>query len=429
MKTIAELHEIFLSTTGICKDTRNIIKDSLYIALKGANFNGNQFAEQALKDGCKFALIDEKEYAVDERFILVEDVLSTIQELARFHRRQFDIPVIGITGSNGKTTTKELIAATLEPKYEVLFTKGNLNNHIGVPLTLLRLTNEHEIAIIEMGANKPGDIKELVEIAEPQFGIITNIGTAHIEGFGNLEGVIKTKTELYDYLKQTNGKIFINNDDELLMKHAPINCVQISYGEQKGYVRGVLHGLNPMVSFSWFTPDEYQSPILNTKLVGKYNFFNFIAAIAVAHFFEVDSSAINMAIENYIPTNNRSQIEKTENNTVIVDCYNANPTSMISALESFEAIKHSNKIAILGDMLELGDISETEHQNIVNWLNDNRIKAYLVGSEFKKVANGLEAFENVEALNKYISSNPIQDSLVLLKGSRGIQLEKCMELL
>lgn len=429
MKTIADIHKIFLSTSGICKDTRSIIKDSLYIALKGANFNGNKFAEQALKGGCKYALIDEEKFAIDERFILVEDVLSTVQQLAQYHRRQFNIPVIGITGSNGKTTTKELIAATLEPKYNVLFTKGNLNNHIGVPLTLLRLNNEHEIAIIEMGANKPGDIKELVEITEPEYGIITNIGTAHIEGFGSLEGVIQTKTELYNYLEQTNGKVFINYDDELLMKYIPINCVQISYGEKKGYLRGTLHELTPMVSFSWFTPEEYQSPILNTKLVGKYNFFNFIAAIAVAHFFEVDSSAINMAIENYTPTNNRSQIEQTENNTVIVDCYNANPTSMLSALESFEAIKHSDKIAILGDMLELGEISSEEHEKIVNWLSDNRIHAYLVGKEFKPVANGFTHFETVDQLVKSLKETPIEDSLVLLKGSRGIQLEKCMDLL
>jgi len=428
MKSIAEIHEIFLNTTGICRDTRNIIKDSLFIALKGENFNGNNFAEQALNDGCKYALIDEKEFAIDDRFILVDDVLKSLQNLANFHRKQFDIPVIGITGSNGKTTTKELMAATLEPKYNILYTIGNLNNHIGVPLTLLRITSEHEIAIIEMGANKPGDIKELVEIAEPNYGLITNIGKAHIQGFGNVEGVIQTKKELYDFLGKKDGKLFLNAEDDILVNIAPKNCLCITYGEEKGYVKGELQELTPMVRFSWNTED-YLSPILNTQLIGKYNFLNFLAAITVAYYFEVDNKLINTAIENYTPTNNRSQVEKTEKNTVIVDCYNANPTSMISALESFVAIQQPNKIAILGDMLELGEISKDEHLKIVNWLNDHHIHAYLVGDEFLNVNDGITAFKNVDELNNHLKNTPIKDSLVLLKGSRGIKLENCLELL
>lgn len=428
MKSIAEIHEIFLNTTGICRDTRNIIKDSLFIALKGENFNGNNFAEQALNDGCKYALIDEKEFAIDDRFILVDDVLKSLQNLANFHRKQFDIPVIGITGSNGKTTTKELMAATLEPKYNILYTIGNLNNHIGVPLTLLRITSEHEIAIIEMGANKPGDIKELVEIAEPNYGLITNIGKAHIQGFGNVEGVIQTKKELYDFLGKKDGKLFLNTEDDILVNIAPKNCLCITYGEEKGYVKGELQELTPMVRFSWNTED-YLSPILNTQLIGKYNFLNFLAAITVAYYFEVDNKLINTAIENYTPTNNRSQVEKTEKNTVIVDCYNANPTSMISALESFVAIQQPNKIAILGDMLELGEISKDEHLKIVNWLNDHHIHAYLVGDEFLNVNDGITAFKNVDELNNHLKNTPIKDSLVLLKGSRGIKLENCLELL
>jgi UDP-N-acetylmuramoyl-tripeptide--D-alanyl-D-alanine ligase len=426
--TIVAIHNQFLETTGPCTDTRNILLDSMFFALKGGNFNGNEFALKAIEDGCKYAIIDEKKYAIDDRFILVENVLKALQELANYHRKQFNIPVIGITGSNGKTTTKELIGAILETSYTTLYTKGNLNNHIGVPLTLLGLDKKHEVAIIEMGANKPGDIKELAEISEPNYGIITNIGTAHIEGFGSLEGVISTKKELYDFILKVEGKIFINQEDRLLNDIVPKPVSLITYGEQeRSYVHGELTKLTPFVYFQWRT-SKYVSPIIETKLVGKYNFTNFLAAIAIGLYLEVDKNKINKALTEYKPSNNRSQVTVTKNNTIIVDCYNANPSSMFSALESFKEIENGNKIAILGDMLELGDISQLEHQKTVDYLKEHALTAYLVGAEFEKTITNNAIFSSTKELISYLNSNSISDSLILLKGSRGIQLEKVLEM-
>ena len=426
--TIVAIHNQFLETTGPCTDTRNILLDSMFFALKGGNFNGNEFALKAIEDGCKYAIIDEKKYAIDDRFILVENVLKALQELANYHRKQFNIPVIGITGSNGKTTTKELIGAILETSYTTLYTKGNLNNHIGVPLTLLGLDKKHEVAIIEMGANKPGDIKELAEISEPNYGIITNIGTAHIEGFGSLEGVSSTKKELYDFILKVEGKIFINQEDRLLNDIVPKPVSLITYGEQeRSYVHGELTKLTPFVYFQWRT-SKYVSPIIETKLVGKYNFTNFLAAIAIGLYLEVDKNKINKALTEYKPSNNRSQVTVTKNNTIIVDCYNANPSSMFSALESFKEIENGNKIAILGDMLELGDISQLEHQKTVDYLKEHALTAYLVGAEFEKTITNNAIFSSTKELISYLNSNSISDSLILLKGSRGIQLEKVLEM-
>lgn len=425
---IETIYSKFLETTGPCTDTRNIVKDSLFFSLKGGNFNGNEFALKALDEGCKYAIIDEEKYAIDNRFILVSDVLTSLQQIANYHRKQFDIPVIGITGSNGKTTTKELIGAVLDTTYKTLYTKGNLNNHIGVPLTLLGLNNSHEVAIIEMGANKPGDIKELVEIAEPNHGIITNIGTAHIEGFGSLEGVISTKKELYDFIDKIKGKIFINHEDELLNKIVPIDLLHVTYGEkEQSYIYGHLSHLTPFIHFGWRT-DRYVSPIIETKLVGKYNFTNFLAAIAIGYYFDVDKHDINQALAEYTPSNNRSQVTKTDSNTIIVDCYNANPSSMHSALESFIEIENGKRIAILGDMLELGNVSEEEHQKTVDYLKANNIAAYLVGAEFAKTNTDIPKFDDVDTLITHLNTNAISNSLILLKGSRGIQLEKVLEL-
>lgn len=427
MNTVA-IHRQFLETTGPCTDTRNILLDSMFFALKGGNFNGNEFALKAIEDGCKYAIIDEKKYAIDERFILVNDVLETLQDLANYHRNQFTIPVIAITGSNGKTTTKELIGAILETTYKTLYTKGNLNNHIGVPLTLLELNKSHEVAIIEMGANKPGDIKELAEIAEPSYGIITNIGTAHIEGFGSLEGVISTKKELYDFILKVTGKIFINHEDKLLNNIVPKSVSHITYGEQEtSYIYGELTQLTPFVHLEWRT-SKYVSPIVETKLVGKYNFTNFLAAIAVGLYLNVDKNEINKALKGYNPSNNRSQVKVTQNNTIIVDCYNANPSSMLSALESFKEIENGNKVAILGDMLELGNISQLEHQKTVDYLKEHTLKAYLVGPEFEKTNTNNAIFATTEELISYLDSNSLSNSLILLKGSRGIQLEKVLEM-
>lgn len=424
---ISELYQLFESCGYLFStDSRKIVKDGLFFALKGDNFNGNQFALQAIDEGCSYAIVDEAVALDNEKVILVDDVLVTLQKLANYHRNQFQIPVIGITGSNGKTTSKELAAAVLMKKFKVLVTEGNLNNHLGVPFTLLRLRQEHEIAIIEMGANKPGDIAELVEIAEPEYGIITNIGAAHIEGFGSLEGVKNTKKELYDFIGEHEGHLFFNEEDEVLTNILPSNTSLFGYGERAGLVQGNLIAQNPQVEFLWSNLG-YKSPILQTNLVGKYNFTNFLAAISIGVYFDVEKELINEAIVEYVPSNNRSQITKTKRNVLVVDCYNANATSMRAALESFVMINHEKKLVILGDMLELGDISKEEHFKVVNFLIENNLKAILVGTEMGLVAGELEHFQTWEELVESKLLESIDDHYVLLKGSRGIKLERLVE--
>ncbi len=425
--TIKDIHQLFVNSKGVCTDTRNIEKNSLFFALKGDNFNGNKFAVNAIKEGCSYAIIDEEEHNNHPNCILVNDVLKTLQDLAHFHRMTFNIPVLGITGSNGKTTTKELVGAVLSKKYKLLITAGNFNNHIGVPLTLLKMNDKHRFAVIEMGASKPKDIKELVEIAAPTHGIITNIGAAHLEGFGSLMGVINTKKELYDYLSENQGVIFYNNEDEILNNILPTNTENNEYGTKEGAIKGELKELTPFVRFRWSFKTSYSSPILTAKLVGKYNFTNFLAAVCIGKYFKVDNDKICKALENYAPTNNRSQVSKIGSNTFIVDCYNANPTSMLSALESFVEISHPNKLAILGDMLELGTFSKSEHQKIIDYLVENKIKTLLVGEEFQKTETMFTAFKNVEELLMFKNENQLEESLILLKGSRGIKLEKFLE--
>ncbi|MCB9195236.1 MAG: UDP-N-acetylmuramoyl-tripeptide--D-alanyl-D-alanine ligase [Flavobacteriales bacterium] len=417
-----ELYQKFLECNQeICTDTRKIIEGSLFFALKGDNFNGNEYAQQALEKGAKYAIVDEDKY-IGEHIILVKDVLRSLQDLANYHRKQFNIPFIGITGSNGKTTTKELIAAVLKKQYNPLVTEGNLNNHLGVPFTLLKLRSEHDIAVIEMGANKPGDIEELCHIAEPTHGIITNIGKAHIEGFGSYEGVIRTKTELYNFIEDVQGTVFINADDIVLLKNAPA-CELISYGT-KGQVKCEINELDPYLTFKWSAGD-YHSPMINSHLVGSYNLPNFNASICIGLFFDVAPELINEALQNYTPTNNRSQISKINSCTVIMDCYNANPTSMVGALENFAAMKGAKKLAFIGDMKELGAISEEEHLAIIDWLSKNGIETILIGDEFSRLAKDQLSFRNVdEFLSKDTRYNSIRDHLILLKGSRSIQLEK-----
>lgn len=421
------LFELFYDSSGVCTDTRNIKKDSLFIALKGDNFNGNLFAKEAISCGAKYALVDEVTFVDDKHIFYVPDSLAFLQALANFHRKKFTIPLIGITGSNGKTTSKELINCVLSKKYNTLCTIGNLNNHIGVPLTLLSLDSSHEIAIIEMGANKPGDIQELVEIAEPNYGIITNIGKAHLEGFKTLEGVVKTKTELFSFLYKNEGFIIYNSDDELISNHCLRYQNKISYARNKNaQVAGELIELNPFVVLKW-EYENYESPEIQTNLVGSYNFYNFLAAISFGVHFEVSNEQINKAIESYTPTNSRSQVMKTDNNTLIVDCYNANPSSMLSALESFVSNSQPNKIAILGDMLELGTDSITEHQKIIEYCKENDLKFITVGKIFNEInENG---FENIMELETYLSENSISNKSILLKGSRGISLEKIIPIL
>ena len=420
-----DLFELFYQSSGVCTDTRKIEKDCLFICLKGDNFNGNTFASEALNSGAKYVIVDERDYCSSPNIFFVENSLVFLQKLANYHRKKFDIPVIGITGSNGKTSSKELINAVLSEKFRVLATIGNLNNHIGVPLTLLRLISDHEIAIIEMGANRFKDIEELCAIAEPTHGIITNIGKAHLEGFGGFEGVLRTKKELYESVSQHQGTIVYNADDETLRSNLPHSTAVFSYGTQKdSNIQGELMGLTPFVELKWSSKD-YSSPNLRTKMVGKYNFYNYLAAIAYGVLFKVDENDINNAICNYTPENNRSQIKHTSNNTLILDCYNANPSSMRSALESFAMIEHPNKIYIIGDMLELGAQSAKEHEDIVNLAESLSLNGFTVGPLFNSQKSGSikKQFANKTEALEFFTINQLKDTLILLKGSRGIGLE------
>lgn len=420
------LYQLFYESSGVCTDTRRIKPDSLFIALKGSNFNGNTFAKDAILQGAKYAIVDELEFSNNETIFYVSDALLFLQRLANFHRRKFSFPLIGITGSNGKTTTKELINSVLSKKYNTHCTKGNLNNHIGVPLTLLEMNDEHELAIIEMGANKPGDIKELVEIAEPDHGIITNIGKAHLQGFIDLDGVIKTKSELFDFIqKDKAGAVFYNADDSIISELCQRFKNKFSYGTSiECDVRGELLELNPYVRFKWIS-DNYQSNDIQTRLVGSYNFYNFLAAILIGRYFEVSLGDINTAIQEYTPTNNRSQVVKTEKNTLIVDCYNANPSSMLSALQSFVENTQSNKLAILGDMLELGDETIIEHQRVIDYCKQHGLAFLTVGKCFNELNPA--GFESVTQLMNEIDKKPLTNHAILLKGSRGIALERLID--
>ena len=415
---------IFDACSGVSTDSRNIQKDCLYVALKGANFDGNQFAAAAIQSGAKFAIVDEAAYANETTIFYVPNGLHFLQQLAHAHRMRFQIPLLGITGSNGKTSTKELVNCVLSSQYKVLCTEGNLNNHIGVPLTLLKLKTEHEIAIIEMGANKLKDIDELCQIAAPTHGLITNIGKAHLEGFINFEGVLRTKSELYDHVAQNKGVLFINADDPVLTNAAQNRgCQLLNYGEQNGDLRGELNYLDPFVHFSWRF-EAYQSEIVDTQMVGKYNFYNFLAALRVGLHFGIVPAKMNEALAQYIPTNKRSQVEKTANNTVIIDCYNANPSSMQSALTSFIEMQHPHKIAILGDMLELGAEGPSEHQKVLDFLIANDIEFITVGKIFKECNE--HGIIDVAALSETLQSRTLKEHLILLKGSRGIALEQVL---
>ncbi len=420
------LFQPFYDSSGICTDTRAIAKDSLFICIKGANFDGNTFAQDALNAGAKHVILDDPTYYSDqEHMTLVDDSVLYLQKLANFHRRKFDIPIIGITGSNGKTTSKELIHAVLSKKYNVLATQGNLNNHLGVPFTLLNLNEGHEIAIIEMGANKFKDIEELSDIAEPNYGIITNIGKAHLEGFINFEGVLTTKKELFDAIEKNQGSIIINSDDPVLTGILPKTVDAVTFGtNESADITGELKNLSPFVEMTWKT-NQYTSPILKTQMVGKYNFYNYLAAAAFGHLFNVEPSLISEAIEEYAPTNNRSQIKKTQENTLILDCYNANPSSMRLALESFALNPQEKKLAILGSMKELGAESSEQHQDIIGQLEKSGISAFLVGEEFENLTSNAvkQWFETTADLQKHLLNSPITDHLILLKGSRSIGLE------
>jgi UDP-N-acetylmuramoyl-tripeptide--D-alanyl-D-alanine ligase len=426
----SKLYQLFRQYPIVTTDSRNIPGNSIFFALKGENFNGNKYAGEALSKGAAFAIVDEPEFAVGDRMILVDDVLTSLQKLARFHRDELTIPILAITGTNGKTTTKELIAAVLSKKFKIKSTQGNLNNHIGVPLTILSMTPETEIGIIEMGANHIGEIKFLCEIANPDFGMVTNMGKAHLEGFGSFEGVIQTKSEMYGFLRQKGGKCFINADNPLLIKQA-INLELITYGKSDGcFLTGELatteYNLVVKVLFSkgWL--------YLKSKLIGDYNFENLLAAACIGKYFGVDPLFIQKALEEYTPSNNRSQLIRKAKNTIIMDAYNANPTSMMMALANFANIQNNQKCVILGDMLELGEVSDAEHQKIVDFVElQNFSDVYLVGPQFNKTISGnkKKKFDNAELLSNYLKTQPIENKLILIKGSRGIHLEKILELL
>ena len=424
-----KLFNLFYETTGVCTDTRNINKDCLFVCLKGSNFNGNEFAEKALEAGAKYVIVDEEAFKTNDDIFHVTDSLVYLQNLATFHRSKFNIPIIGITGSNGKTSTKELINCVLSETYNVLATKGNFNNHIGVPLTLLNLKEEHEIAIIEMGANKFKDIEELCNIALPDYGIITNIGKAHLEGFINFEGVLRTKKELYVSISNNRGTIVYNEDDDVLKSNLPQGIKTISYGStETADIQGELIGLTPFIQLKWKS-SQYISPTIQTNMIGKYNYYNFLAAISFGILFKVPEEKINYAISNYSPDNNRSQVKKTVNNTLILDCYNANPSSMRSAIESFAMIYDENKILIIGDMLELGTDSAQEHLLIAEFVKQLGLKGFSVGPLFAAIKTDafIKQFEHKNDALLYIKENPIANKLILLKGSRGIGLETLEE--
>ena len=430
---LSELHELFLSSEGICTDSRNVQPNTLYFALKGSNHNGNHFSQSALDQGCTAVICDEPSEIKDSRFILVENALNTLQNLANFHRKSFQIPVIAITGSNGKTTTRELVHEVLSSSMDVLATQGNLNNHIGVPLTLLKLKKHHQIAVIEMGANHQGEIKMLCEIAEPEFGIITNIGKAHLEGFGGLEGVKKGKSELYKFIGERKGMIFLNGDDETLLSLSS-GIKSFTYGISSGLdIIGNALEESDFLELEW-EPGKNENKrkdaqFIRTNLVGKYNLANALCAVAVGKFFKISEEQISTAISKYLPENHRSQLKSTERNSLILDCYNANPTSMRFAILNFTKMKAQNKWLILGDMMELGEESLSEHKAIIELLQHCDLNDFvLIGEAFHSLLPE-KSFPSVVAASPFIKEMNLVGKMILIKGSRSTKLEELTSLL
>lgn len=430
---ISGLYSIFKEHPVVTTDSRDCPKGSIFLALKGASFNGNAFASKALEQGCSYAIVDEERYVVsgDDRYILTDDCLKTFQRLANYHRRQLKTKIIGITGTNGKTTTKELIAAVLQEKYNVLYTQGNFNNDIGVPKTLLRLTSEHEVAVVEMGASHPLDIKTLVDVVEPDCGLITNVGRAHLQGFGSFEGVIRTKGELYDYLREHHGRVFIDaNNEHLKGISAGLDLVKYGVGMDTSLVAaGELVSCDPFLRFRWRHGGGPWHDV-STHLIGSYNITNMLAAACVGLCFDVDEERISHALSNYVPTNNRSEMKVTACNRLIIDAYNANPTSMAAALDNFKGIRADKKMAILGDMKELGEVSDDEHQKIVEQLKEMNLDAvWLVGAEFDKTVCPFRKFNNVEEVKQEIAQNTLEGFCILIKGSNSTKLFQLSDLL
>ena len=416
---IKDIYDIFKQHPTICTDTREVTKDSIFISLKGEKFNGNEFALKSIKDGCAYAIVDEEEYNINKYTILVHNALKTLQDLATYHRNQLNIPLIAITGTNGKTTSKELINAVLNSELSCIATKGNLNNHIGVPLSLLKINKQHEIAVIEMGANHKKEIEFLCNIAQPTYGVITNIGSAHLEGFGSLQAIIDTKNELYDFINYNKGQLFVNSDDKLLLSLSD-GILKKTYGES-GDITASITDITPLISI------KYNNEIINSHLIGDFQISNILLAICIGDYFNVSSMNIKKSIENYIPKNNRSQIVNTNKNTLILDAYNANPSSMRAMLNSFANQQYKNKLCILGDMLELGEESIKEHVQIIKLTNELKLDCLFVGEIFNSLNQ--DGFKTRIELAENINSKKIYDKTILLKGSRGIELEKLIEFL
>lgn len=423
--TIETLYQIYLTHRLITSDSRKIENGAIFFSLKGENFNGNAYAQMAIENGASYAIVDEKDFADHERIILVENVLQTLQNLARFHRQKLGIPVLAITGTNGKTTTKELAASVLSKKFKVVYTRGNLNNHIGVPLTLLSMPLDTEFAVIEMGANHPGEIRELCEIALPNFGLITNVGRAHLEGFGSFEGVIQTKTELYRFLETNHGHIFINLANPILKgKCDKIKKTGYSTMKDPEALEGEAVSANPFLIFKVLFPKGWL--YIKTKLAGRYNLENALAAAAIGQYFGIEPTEIAYAIENYQPDNNRSQMLNTQRNNLLLDAYNANPSSTKAALENFAQLDAPKKGVILGDMLELGSAARNEHQTIVDLLTTLKLDLVcLTGPNYcaSQFADGYHCFRDVVELSLFLKEKNIKGYLLLIKGSRGMKLE------
>ena len=408
---VKELHKLFLKSSGVITDSRQIKLNSIFFALKGDNFDGNEYAKSAIEKGASFAVIDNQTYCLNKKYIVVDDVLSCLQELSQYHRKQLNCPVLGITGTNGKTTTKELIKAVIQKNFKTVATKGNLNNHIGVPLTLLSAKLDTEFLIIEMGANHTNEINFLCKLAQVNFGIITNIGKAHLEGFGNVQNVIIAKKELYDHINVNNGTLFVNANDKLLMSISE-NTERVLYNLKKQEQSNTM-----------FAEAIFNESLISSQLIGNYNRTNILAACEIGSYFGVTLENIKDAIKSYIPSNNRSQLFKTRRNTIILDAYNANPSSMSEAIKAVQKLNHKKKLFILGDMLELGENSLVEHQSIIDELSENNQEVILIGNEFNKCQHNFIHFFNSEDALGWIEENPIEDMFILLKGSRGIKLE------
>lgn len=415
---IKDIYNLYTTHFLVDTDTRSIRKNSLFFALKGENFNGNKFAEKALELGAKYAIVDEEIYKTNSNIIVVDDVLETLQKLSNYHRKALNIPIIGLTGSNGKTTTKELINTVLSKKYKTTATAGNLNNHIGVPLTLLSMTTETEIGIVEMGANHQKEIEFLCSLCEPDFGYITNFGKAHLEGFGGIEGVIKGKSELYTHLKKNNKIVFVNPSDQIQIEKTR-DIKSINFNETLEFLE-----VNPFVKLS------NNFIIIQSNLIGKYNYTNIAIACTIGQYFKVSNEEIKEAIESYIPENNRSQIIQKEFNKIILDAYNANPSSMKAALENFDAINELNKTVILGDMFELGETSLEEHQAIVDLVQKLKFtNSYFVGENFHQTTSNKTSFNTFDNLLEHLKNNPLKHQSILIKGSRGMRLERLLEII